>query len=420
MAQLIDRRPNAKNKSAVNRQRFIRRYKKQIKRAISEQIGQRSITDIEKGENVSIPSKDIKEPTFRHDQGGKRETIHPGNKEFVQGDKIKRPPQGGQGSGSGASDSGEGTDDFMFEISKDEYLDILFDDLELPNLKKNQLKKMTQTKTVRSGFTTVGVPSNINIVRSLRSALARRTAIGSQPRAELKALQAELEILEKETPPQTQKIKDIKEKIEALEKRLSHIPFIDTFDLKFNNFVQQPKPTSQAVMFCLMDVSGSMDQATKDMAKRFFILLYLFLTRSYKEVDVVFIRHHTQAKEVDEQEFFYSQETGGTIVSSALKLTQDIIQDRYSPENWNIYVAQASDGDNWNDDSPLCHKIMSEALLPVIRYFAYVEITQRDHQSLWEQYSRLMAEFDNFAMQNIKAQSDIYPVFREFFRKQAA
>jgi uncharacterized protein len=172
-------------------------------------------------------------------------------------------------------------------------------------------------------------------------------------------------------------------------------------------------------MFCIMDVSGSMDQETKDIAKRFYILLYRFLTRSYKDVDVVYIRHHTQAKEVDEEEFFYSRETGGTVVSSALKLMKETIQARYPPDEWNIYAAQASDGDNWGDDSPLCGKIMQQELLPLLRYFAYVEITQHEHQSLWSQYENLLTSSDNFAMQHIRQQSDIYPVFREFFRKQA-
>ena len=418
MAQLIDRRPNAKNKSTVNRQRFLRRYKKQIKKAISEQISERSITNIDGGESVSIPTRDISEPTFRNDKGGVREGVYPGNKEFAQGDKIKRPLNQGKEKGRRASDSGEGEDEFAFEISKDEYLDMLFDDLELPNLKKNQLRKMTKSKTVRAGFTNDGVPTNINIVRSLRSALSRRVAMGAEPRRVLHELEAELEVLEQEVGSDETKRLALQEEIEVLRGRIRRIPFIDTFDLRFNNFVQRPEPTSQAVMFCLMDVSGSMDQETKDIAKRFYILLYLFLTRSYRDVDVVYIRHHTQAKEVDEEEFFYSRETGGTIVSSALEMTRDIIDQRYPPTDWNIYAAQASDGDNWNDDSPVCEQILAKQLLPQLRYYAYVEITKRDHQGLWDHYSRLLESNDNFAMQHIREYEDIYPVFREFFRKQ--
>jgi len=419
MAQLIDRRPNAKNKSTVNRQRFLRRYKKQIKKAISEQISRRSITDIDRGESVSIPTRDISEPSFRKDKGGVQEGVYPGNKEFAPGDRIKRPLNQGQGKGRHASDSGEGEDEFSFEISRDEYLDLLFDDLELPNLQKNQLRKMTRSKTVRAGFSNDGVPANINIVRSLRSALSRRIAMGAEPRRQLHELEAELQALLQETEGGEQHRLEVQQEIESLRERLRKIPFIDTFDLRFNNFVQRPQPTSQAVMFCLMDVSGSMDQETKDIAKRFYILLYLFLTRSYRDVDVVYIRHHTQAREVDEEEFFYSRETGGTIVSSALELTREVIAKRYPPSDWNIYAAQASDGDNWNDDSPLCEEILAKELLPQLRYYAYVEITRRDHQGLWQHYEHLLDGHDNFAMQQIREQADIYPVFREFFRKHA-
>jgi len=418
MAQLIDRRPNAKGKSTVNRQRFLRRYKTQIKRAISEQISERSITNIDGGESVSIPTRDITEPTFRGDQGGVREGVFPGNKEFARGDRIKRPSGGGGGGGRRASDSGEGEDDFSFEISKDEYLDMLFDDLELPNLQKNQLRRMTKSKTVRAGFTNDGVPANINVVRSLRSALSRRVAMGAEPRRRLHELEAELQELEQKAGDDDAGLLAMREEIEHLRARIKRIPFIDTFDLRFNNFVQRPEPTSQAVMFCLMDVSGSMDQDTKDIAKRFYILLYLFLSRSYRDVDVVYIRHHTQAKEVDEEEFFYSRETGGTIVSSALELTRDIIAQRYPPTDWNIYAAQASDGDNWNDDSPVCERILAKQLLPQLRYYAYVEITRREHQGLWTHYENLLQSHDNFAMRHIREHQDIYPVFREFFRKQ--
>lgn len=213
----------------------------------------------------------------------------------------------------------------MFSISKDEYLDLLFEDLELPNLKKNQLDKLVQYKNVRAGFRSEGVPTNIDIVRSLQGSLARRVAMTAGKKRELHELEAKLAIVAAEPVPDQHQLMALREQIALLEKRIGAVPFIDSFDLRFRNFQKRPEPTSKAVMFCLMDVSGSMDQATKDMAKRFYILLYMFLSRSYKNVEVVYIRHHTQAKEVDEQEFFYSQETGGTIVSSALKMMADIV-----------------------------------------------------------------------------------------------
>ncbi|MCC5824942.1 YeaH/YhbH family protein [Alkalimonas sp.] len=422
MVHFIDRRLNGKNKSAVNRQRFLRRYKQQIKKAVSDAISKRSVTDIDSGESISIPGKDITEPMFHHGKGGHREIVHPGNDQFSPGDRIKRPDGGGgQGSGRGdASADGEGEDDFVFSISKDEYLDLLFEDLELPNLKKNQLDKLTQYKQVRAGYRAEGVPTNIDIVRSLRGSLARRIAMSADKKRTLTELEAQLAALQQEAVPNQRQLMQLEEEITHLKQRIAAVPYIDSFDLRYRNYQKRPEPTSKAVMFCLMDVSGSMDQATKDMAKRFYILLYLFLSRSYKNVEVVYIRHHTQAKEVDEQEFFYSQETGGTIVSSALKMMHDIVRERYNPEEWNIYAAQASDGDNWTDDSPLCQQIMRNHILPLVRYYAYIEISTRAHQSLWQQYESLLPQFDNFAIQSIREQADIYPVFRELFKKQAA
>ena len=422
MAHFIDRRLNGKNKSAVNRQRFIRRYKQQIKHAVSDAISKRSVTDIDSGESVTIPGRDITEPFFHQGKGGHREMIHPGNDQFSPGDRIKRP-LGGQGGGSGqgdASKDGEGEDEFVFSISKDEYLDLLFEDLELPNLKKNQLDKLVQYKNVRAGYRSEGVPSNIDIVRSLQGSLARRVAMTAGKKKQLKQIEDQIALLLEDAIPDQLHLQKLRLEADELRRRIAAVPFIDSFDLRFRNFAKRPEPTSKAVMFCLMDVSGSMDQATKDMAKRFYILLYMFLSRSYKNVDVVYIRHHTQAKEVDEQEFFYSQETGGTIVSSALKLMADIVKERYDPSQWNIYAAQASDGDNWADDSPQCAQLLTEQLLPFVRYYAYIEITQRPHQSLWQAYESLLASFDNFAIQPIRQVSDIYPVFRELFKKQAA
>ncbi len=418
MAHFIDRRLNSKGKSTVNRQRFLRRYKQQIKKAVSDAVGSRSVTDLESGEQVSIPTRDISEPVFHTGKGGRREAVHPGNDQFVTGDRIDRPPQGQGGPGDGdASDSGEGEDDFVFSISKDEYLDLLFDDLALPNLQKTQFDKVVDYETYRAGYQTDGVPSNLDIVRSLKGSVARRIALTGADRKKLRELEEELTALKADKHENTLAIIALEKDIEALRKKIAGVPFIDTFDLRFKNYDKRPVPTSKAVMFCLMDVSGSMDQATKDMAKRFYILLYLFLTRTYENVEVVYIRHHTQAKEVDEHEFFYSQETGGTIVSSALRLMDEIVKARYSDANWNIYAAQASDGDNWADDSPYCKDLLLNSLLPVTRYFAYIEITERQHQSLWREYQGVEAVSDNFVCKHVQSVSDIYPVFRELFSR---
>lgn len=424
MSYFIDRRANAKHKSAVNRQRFLDRYRAHIKRSVEEAVNRRSITDMERGEQVSIPSRDISEPVFQHGPGGKRTIVSPGNKEFVEGDRLPRPGGGGDGGAGegGASSQGEGMDEFGFTLSREEFLNFVFDGLELPHLERKALKDLDEVKPMRAGFTRDGVPSRINIVRSMREAYARRIAMRAPIRRALREAQEALEIEERKDPVlrNPARIAELKAEIERLEKRLEAVPYIDTYDLRYNNLVNQPQPSSKAVMFCIMDVSGSMTQAHKDIAKRFFLLLYLFLERSYEKVELVFVRHHTAAKEVDEEEFFYSRETGGTIVSSALNLVDEIITRRYPPTQWNLYVAQASDGDNWDDDSVSCRECLIRTLMPRLQYYTYVEITPHAHQALWEEYETVAARFpERFAMRQIVEAGDIYPVFRELFKRRS-
>lgn len=418
--RIVDRRQDSRNKSSINRSRFIRRFKGQIRKAVADAIAKRGIRDLESGEKIGIPGKDISEPQFHHGKGGVRESVHPGNDRFQSGDQMDRPPSGGQGQGSGqASPDGEGIDDFVFTLTRDEFLDIFFDELALPNLVKRQLARIDEYKRVRAGYTQSGVPTNINLVRTMRGAAGRRVAVGGPYATRLRALQAELEAALDDMPTDEAEVERLQREIACLKARHEAIPFIDPFDLRYSNRIRVPEPSTQAVMFCLMDVSGSMDEAKKQMAKRFFMLLYLFLNRNYEHIEVVFIRHHTVAEEVDEDDFFHSRETGGTIVSSALHLMHQIINERYASNLWNIYGAQASDGDNWNDDSPRCREFLAASILPVLQYFAYIEITDGEPQNLWYEYEQLATTHAGvFALQRIAAASDIYPVFRELFRKR--
>ncbi|AKU24223.1 YeaH/YhbH family protein [Massilia sp. MB5] len=420
MTYLIDRRLQGKNKSAVNRERFLRRYKGQIKDAVGRAIKGRSITDIENGEKVSIPVKDVNEPTFGHAHGGVWEVINPGNQEYQKGDQIARP-KGGGGAGRGrAGNSDQLTeDDFIFELSREEFMNYFFEDLELPHMVKTQLTATTEFKQQRAGYTVSGTPSNIHVLRSLRGALGRRIAVGGNSRKRLIEAERELEeLLLAGAALEDPDVVELKKLIHHLHTRLLAIPFIDPFDLRYSNRIKVPKPMTQAVMFCIMDVSGSMDEQRKDTAKRFFILLYLFLKRVYDKIEVVFIRHHTAASEVNEDEFFHSRESGGTVVSSALHLLNKIIDERFAPGQWNSYVAQASDGDNWDNDSVLCRQLLINTIMPKVQYYTYVEITDGPPQNLWEQYAQVPDHHPNFAMQKIVTPADIYPVFRELFKKQ--
>ncbi len=426
--RIVDRRFDSKHKSSVNRARFIKRFKGQIRKAVADAIGERGVKDLDNGEKVGIPGRDIEEPQFSHGRGGIWHNVNPGNDRFSQGDEVDRPQGGAGGSGSGqASKDGKALDEFVFTLTRDEFLDIFFDELALPNLVKRQLARIDQYRRVRAGYTQSGVPTNINLSRTMRGAAGRRIAVGAPYWAKVRALETELQELLARAADAGRPLDDTDPEITRLRReiakwraRIEAVPFVDTFDLRYNNRVRIPQPTTQAVMFCLLDVSGSMDEGRKNVAKRFFMLLYLFLTRNYERTEVVFIRHHTVAFEVDEDEFFTSRESGGTVVSSALELMHKIVVDRYPSSQWNIYGAQASDGDNWNDDSPRCRELLESSLLALTQYFAYIEITDGPPQNLWREYEKLQAAHaGHFAMQRIANLTDIYPVFRELFKKRA-
>jgi len=407
MSIVIDRRLNDRNKSAVNRERFLRRYKEQIRKSVSDMVSKRSITDMERGGDVNIPVKDISEPTFHHGQGGDREMVLPGNRKFTPGDRIKRPDGGsGGGKGSGEGEGEDGEDSFAFSLSREEFMNLFFDDLELPHLIRNVVGDVREYKLQRAGYTPRGVPANLSVTRSLRQAMARRIAIGAPLKREMQALRSQ---------PVT-----ADEEIAALQKRLDRIPFLDEFDLRFRHRVKVPQPISRAVMFCLMDVSASMTEDKKDLAKRFFTLLYMFLSRKYEKVELVFIRHTDNAQEVDENAFFHDTQSGGTVVLSALKLMEEIALARYPADAWNIYGAQVSDGDAFGADPEKSRAFLADQLLPLSRYFAYIEVPDDNMRTSPLSYAYQRIDSDKFAMSTVTHKGEVYPVLRELFKKEAA
>jgi len=422
---VIDRRKTDRQKNLSNRQRFIKRAKEAIKKSIRGAIlnKDRSIKD-SSGGNVRIPNKGTTEPNFRNGDGGRKIIVRPGNPGTVPGDKIPRPRKdqtSGRGNSDPSKDPAELMDEFEFTLTREEFLDFFFEDLELPNLVKTALKEVVEYKWSRSGFASVGMPSNLDITRTFINSMGRHFALAGAYQKKIDELRAN---------------GGSEEDIALWEKRKRTIPFMDDVDLRYRLFVKQPKPITKAVMFCLMDVSGSMGEYEKDLAKRFFMLLYMFLERKYESVTVVFIRHTTEAKEVDEQEFFYSKESGGTVVSTALEMTADLIQRRFNSSDYNIYVSQCSDGDNAYDDNSVCTQIIREDILPYVQYFAYVQVGhQRDEManmwgvfagrlgnttstnSLYEVYKEIEKNTSHFKVKNLNGPADIYPVFRELFEK---
>ena len=429
---IIDRRQNQKGKSSGNRRRFLRRVREHVKQAAREAIRSGDIKSITSNKNrkINIPAKDLEEHHISHGQGGDTERVLPGNQDFISGDRIRRPSGGGgKGGRPDASPDGEDEDSFSFHLTKEEFLDLFFEDLELPDLIKQNIKVTESYEFNRAGYVTEGTPARLNVIRSMRSAKGRRKALVGPKKKKLKDLEQELESLDafiakaQENGQDCSLEKDrrlvVLEEIKKLKRKIRAVPFVDDIDLRYNYWKKTPQPTTQAVMFCIMDVSGSMGEWEKEMAKRFFMLLYLFLTRSYERVELVFIRHHHQAKEVDEDEFFHSRESGGTLVSPALELMCEIVEKRYDLNSWNVYACQASDGDNWPNDTENAKDILESKLLRMVQYYAYVEIDRsggRD-SDLWDTYDGIKTRNQNFDMTIINDASDIYPVFRRLFEK---
>jgi len=425
---IIDRRLNPGGKSFANRQRFMRRARALVRRAVREASSTRSIKDAGKGGEISIPAGGVHEPSLRRSaQGGVRDYLLPGNKKYVEGDTIARP-EGGGGQ-SQASDNGEGEDEFRFALSDEEYLDLYLEDLELPDLAKRQLAGATALQWRQAGYSTSGPPSRISVARTMRNSMSRRLALRRPKPEEIEAL--ETRILELEADEAcAEELQVARAELARLRRRLTVIPYIDPIDVRYRRLESNPKPIARAVMFCLMDVSGSMNEHMKDLAKRFYSLLYLFLKRRYDHVEVVFIRHTHEAQEVDEQTFFYSRETGGTVVSTALVKMAEVVSARFPIGEWNIYAAQASDGDNTSSDNAVVLSVLRDVILPMCQYYAYVEVGQEDDDhvpsgvsepstNLWRAYRRIEEGWP-FAMRKVRHRRDIYPVFRDLFARKPA
>jgi uncharacterized sporulation protein YeaH/YhbH (DUF444 family) len=393
-------------------------------------------------------------PNSRQDRGfGEYDYVMPGNRDFVPGDTIDKPPSG-DGMGRGGASLGESEDEFGFAISYDEYLNVIFEGLELPDMVKESEKSVVRHEFVRAGHTNVGIPSNLNIERTAIAGISRRIALKAPKIKKIKELEAERALLCDECPSCTSgytglpgnacencmnerevphshdawlRMQEIDAEISALRTRANAISFLDDVDLRFNSFIKQAKPSTQAVMFCVMDVSGSMGEREKTIAKKFFLLLSLFLRRRYRHIDVVFIRHHETAKQCDEDTFFESRESGGTIVSTAYECMNEILKSKYPVSDWNIYMAQVSDGDNMDYDNPVVVELLND-LLPKCQHFNYIEVPHpyknnpmwgsfKYDDGLWGVLKNVMTKHKNMDMAQIDDDDKVINVFRSLFSK---
>jgi uncharacterized protein len=424
---IVDRRSNPQGKSLPNRERFLERVRSDVRRAVADTVARRKITDVDSAEEVKVRVDGSDEPNFSTTPDGEHDYILPGPGTLNRGDKIRKPSgQGGGGSGRKAG-RGTGQDPFEFTLTREEFLNYFLDELELPRLVRTSLAQDKMTKPRRAGISIQGQPSALDVRRTMRNSFARRIALSRPDASDLKDLRARVQAASDAGDDAALAL--ARTALEAAERKIRRIPWVDPVDVRYARHVRQPQPATEAAMFCLMDVSGSMTEHMKDLAKRFFMLLYLFLERRYERVHVVFIRHTDKAAEVDEETFFRSRETGGTLVSSALDVMLEAQQARFPRERFNLYVAQASDGDNDGGDRGRVTHLMESRILPIVRYFAYVETggergafpheSLRRRTELWDTYDALTTSADtsHLAMRRLTDGAGVWAVLADLFAK---
>jgi len=410
---IIDRRHNPKDRNLVNRRRFIERVRDGVRKSSHRALGDKGLTD--KGDSdITVSGGGVAEPRFSHDPlTGERDLILPGNKKFSVGDRIEKP-LGGGGGGSG-SQPGEPDGDFSFAVSHDELIDIILEDLELPKMVRRTEGGVEASEPRRAGFSSSGPPSALDVERTISRALARRIALRAPKLSRI----AELE-RERDACPDEECRGRIDREIARHRAMAAAVAFLDPVDLRYRRFERQPRPSARAVMVCIIDVSASMGDRERRLAKQFFHLLSIFLHRKYREVDIVFVRHHHEAEECDEETFFASGSTGSTVVSTAYRAAEKVVRDRYASEDWNLYFAQVSDGDNMGSDGLACMEVLNR-FLPRTRFFAYVEVLREtpSHMArttdLWSVLERVARQHSNLAMRHVMDDDDVVPAFRSLF-----
>ncbi len=409
---IIDRRLNPSPKSTSNRKRAFDRAREAVKAAAQKALIDRSIVSAD-GQTLTIKTGAMEEPTFhRVFDGGERSFILAGNKEYVVGDRILKE-QSGKGKGSGGSPDGEGEDEFEWMLTLDEFTQYLFDGLELPSLLKKEMAQTESESLERDGLMQEGAPSQLDLTRSVRRSIGRRIALARPKREEIESLEAE-----EQTP-------EILEELKRLRRRMKRVPWIDNTDLSYRRYDVRPTPITRAVLFFLMDVSGSMGPVEKDIAKRFFLLLHTFVKRKYNHVEVVFVRHATEARECDEHQFFYGTESGGTVISSAFALAASIQKARFPTSTYNVFTAYCGDGDNYEHDNPEMEEIITNKILPFNQHVFYVEVGDTSSQAgmfwtqsnghTWHMMQQMEQHHKNLSNERIMEVDDVYPTFRKLF-----
>jgi sporulation protein YhbH len=368
------------DRSAGDRARHRSKVRESIRENITDIIAEESIIGQDRGRVIKVPIRGIRE--YRFVYGDNEPGVGQGDGDTAEGQVVGKVRGDGSGDGDQAGDR-PGVDYYETDVTLDELVEIMFEDLELPDLERKQLRQLDSFRlSKRKGHRRVGIRSRLDKPRTVRERARRKLA--ARGRGATAA---------------------------------QRFPYHDD-DLVYRHVTADVRQESNAVVFCLMDTSGSMDTMKKYLARSFFFLLYQFICTKYQNVEIVFVAHHTEAREVSEEEFFHKGESGGTFISSAYGKTLEIIQDRYHPSLWNVYAFHCSDGDNFDSDNATALRTAQE-LTEICNLFGYGEIkplgSRYYESSMLNIFRRLEAE--NFHTVLIEQKSDVWPSFKAFLSK---
>lgn len=392
---------SGKDRGAEDRRRHKELVEESIKKNIGNIIAEESIIGQNRDKKIKIPIRGIKEYQFVYGKNGSSAGSGDGSEK--RGDKIGEEKAGKKGKGDGQAGNQEGEDIYETEVTIEELIKYLFDDLNLPDIDK---KKIAELESIRSfknlGYQRKGIPPRLAKKRSVIEKIKRKQGYLRN--------HGSLDAPEEENDGQEQALVDNNGK--------KRFPFMED-DLRYRRVREDHKKDFNAVVICIMDVSGSMDQTKKYLARSFYFLLYQFIRLKYSSVDVVFVAHTTTAKEVNESEFFHKGESGGTYISSGYEKALEIIEQRYNPASWNIYAFHCSDGDNWSEDNRRAVE-MADKLCEVCNLFGYGEIVPGYYSSS----STIKAEYQksvrrkNFSIITMTKKDDVLPGLKKLLEKE--
>jgi uncharacterized protein len=365
-----------------------RRHRDKIDRAIREGIhnivAEESIIGKDGKKKIKIPVRGIKEYKFVYGNNSSGKVGAAPGKNIKRGDRFANQQSDEKQPGDGEPGNEEGEEYYEVEITLNELSEYLFHDLELPDLIKKSIKKLEAQKIKRHGYRNSGIRPRLDKKETVKKMLRRKNIA----------------------------------KRDSSEEELEDFPFNER-DLKYRHFKNSTSYSSNAVIFFIMDISGSMSKRKKYLARSFFFLLYHFIRSRYEKTELVFIAHDVKAYECTEEQFFQRGSGGGTIVSSAVEMLEDIMMKRYHPENWNVYAFQCSDGDNWPSDNEAVSKLLQN-IKPHCSLYGYCEIEPHDEQLKWQDETSLWTCMKVFADSNLKLakvsnKPDVWEAFNHFF-----